>query len=382
MIPQFSPADRFREIEKEAFPISESFKSRALMSSDLYNQAIVQISQYWRSLFHEDQGPTSEEAYGPENRKPAWFGDLVAWLEPIRVRQVQKVQKDSSTKEAQQQDFPCPFILPTAINEYLTMIAIELNTLLPEDNPSVKAVLPVLIYSYCLNRKRRGEPELDDSGYPIDEASLQGTSKLYVDLKTNLWKDHTAPLNGEDPLFKRANDLFGLEDWSSEYPKLTLSSLRNKQKDAQLQRMLGKILLFITLTYRLRDICNVTMSMEAFETLTGYQSMISVNLPMYEQASERPFSRASDPFKQELVQLLKERQIENLDSGATLLLYYRFQYLFRYMLWYREHGDENRDPTEKEMKLITAGVSGLDFVIEGERHASQRTHFQLPFKCH
>ena len=57
MIPQFSPADRFREIEKEAFPIPESFKSHAFMSSDLYNQAIVQVGQYWRSLFHEDQGP-------------------------------------------------------------------------------------------------------------------------------------------------------------------------------------------------------------------------------------------------------------------------------------------------------------------------------------
>ena len=380
MIPQFSLADRFREIEKEAFPIPENHKSHALMSSDLYNQAIVQVGQYWRSLFHEDQGPTSEEAYGPENRKPAWFGDLVAWLEPIRVRQV---QKNSNTKRAvQRQDFPCPFILPASVNEYPAMIAIELNTLLPENNPLVKAVLPVLIYSYCLNRKNQGEAELDDNGYPIDEASLQGTSKLYVDLKTNLWDDYTAPRKGEDPLFKRANDLFGLKDWLSEYPKLTLSSVQNKQKDTQLQRILGKILLFITLTYRLRDICNVTMSMDAFETLTGYLSMISVNLPMYEQTSERPCSRASDPFKQELVQLLKERQIENLDSGATLLLYYRFQYLFRYMLWYREHGDENRDPTEKEMKLITAGVSGLDFVIEGERHASQRTHFQLPFKCH
>ena len=106
--------------------------------------------------------------------------------------------------------------------------------------------------------------------------------------------------------------------------------------------------------------------------------MISVNLPMYEQTSERPFPRASDPFKQKLVQLLQERQIENLDSGDTLLLYYRFQYLFRYMLWYREHGNENRDPTEKEMELITAGIPGLDLVIEGEGRASQRTHFQQP----
>ena len=376
MIPQFSPADRFREIEKEAFPIPESFKSHAFMSSDLYNQAIVQVGQYWRSLFHEDQGPTSEEAYGPENRKPAWFGDLVAWLEPIRVRQV---QKNSNTKRAvQRQDFPCPFILPASISEYLTMIAIELNTLLPENNPLVKAVLPVLIYSYCLNRKSQGEPELDDNGYPIDEASLQGTSKLYVDLKTNLWDGYTAPRKGKDPLFKRASDLFALKDWLSEYPKLTLSSMQNKQKDTQLQRILGKILLFITLTYRLRDICNVTMSMDAFETLTGYLSMISVNLPMYEQTSERPFPRASDPFKQKLVQLLQERQIENLDSGDTLLLYYRFQYLFRYMLWYREHGNENRDPTEKEMELITAGIPGLDLVIEGEGRASQRTHFQQP----
>lgn len=140
---------------------------------------------------------------------------------------------------------------------------------------------------------------------------------------------------------------------------------------------MGKILLFTTLAYRLRDTCNVTMSIDAFESLTGYLSMISVELsPIYEKARRRIFSPAIDPFRQELIRLLKERQIENLDSENLDLLYYRFQYLFRYELWYREHENENRAPTEDEMDLIRAGCPGLDLIIEGERRAYYSTRLK------
>lgn len=88
------------------------------------------------------------------------------------------------------------------------------------------------------------------------------------------------------------------------------------------------------------------------------------------------FSPAIDPFRQELIRLLKERQIENLDSENLDLLYYRFQYLFRYELWYREHENENRDPTEDEMDLIRAGCPGLDLIIEGERRAYYSTRLK------
>lgn len=359
----------------EVFPISEILGNKPLNSEDLYHQAIERISLYWRGLFKPGQIMGDSEAYSPENRKPAWFGDLASWLEPLRSHQTQTDSRAKSTTA--QQKFRCQFTLPTSINRDLAMISVELNTLLPKDEPLVKALLPVLIYSYFLNRKNQGEPELDSNGYPIDEASLQGTGKLYVDLKMNAWQDYLVPNMEENPLHKRAQRLFHLKNWTFEYPTLTLNSLQNGQKKAQLQKILGKILLFTTLAYRLRDTCNVTMSIDAFESLTGYLSMISVELsPIYEKARRRTFSPAIDPFRQELIRLLKERQIENLDSENLDLLYYRFQYLFRYELWYREHENENRAPTEDEMDLIRAGCPGLDLIIEGERRAYYSTRLK------
>ena len=109
--------------------------------------------------------------------------------------------------------------------------------------------------------------------------------------------------------------------------------------------------------------------------------MISVELsPIYEKAGRSTFSPAIDPFRQELIRLLKEWQIENLDSENLGLLYYRFQYLSRYELWYREHKNENRDPTEDEMKLIRAGCPGLDLIIEGERYSTHSK--RLPHSQH
>lgn len=346
----------------EVFPISEKLKNSSFASAALYHQAVEQIGHYWRSLLHEDSTIDCEEAYGVENRRPAWFGDLKSWLEPLYAC---KIQSGSGTKNTQaQQKYQRQFSLPSAVNTDLAMISIELDTMLPKDNPLVAAMLPILIYSYFLNRKKQGEAQFDANGYPIDEASLQGTAKLFVDLKTNAWRDYTLPHSGKDPLLNRAKKLFNLKNWRCEYSKLTLNSLQNEQKQGQIRMILGKILLFSALTYHLQDVCNVTMTMDAFEDLTGLLSLITKELPIHTAGkSEGPFPRNLDPYKQELLALIEQFQIEHLQRYDTIPPYVIFLYLLRSELWYSEHKDEDRDPTEDERKMISKDLPGLIYLL-------------------
>lgn len=293
-----------------------------------------------------------------ENRRPAWFGDLKSWLEPLCAC---KIQSGSGTKSTEaQQKYHRQFSLPSAVNTDLAMVSIELDTMLPRDNPLVAAMLPILIYSYFLNRKKQGKAQFDADGYPIDEVSLQGTAKLYVDLKTNAWQDYAITRSGKDPLLNRAKKLFNLKNWRCEYSKLTLNSLQNEQKQGQIRRIFGKILLFSTLTHHLQDVCNVTMTMDAFEDLTGLLSLITKDFPIHTAGkSEGPFRRNLDPCKQELLMLIEQFQMKHLQRYDIISPYDRFLYLFRSELWYSEHEDENREPTEDEMKMITKDLPDL-----------------------
>ena len=116
----------------------------------------------------------------------------------------------------------------------------------------------------------------------------------------------------------------------------------------------GKILLFSALTYHLQDVCNVTMTMDAFEDLTGLLSLIAKKLPIYNTGkSKGPFRRNLDPCKQELLVLIEQFQIEHLQRYDKIPPYVIFLYLLRSELWYSEHEDEDREPTEDEMKMIT-----------------------------
>ena len=346
----------------EVFPISEKSENNSFTSAALYHQAVDQIGRYWRSLLHEDSTIDCEEAYGVENRRPAWFGDLKSWLKPLYAC---KIQSGSGTKNTEaQQKYQRQFSLPSAVNTDLAMISIELDTMLPKDNPLVAAMLPILIYSYFLNRKKQGEAQFDADGYPIDEVSLQGTAKLFVDLKTNAWQDYTLPHSGKDPLLNRAKKLFNLKNWRCEYSKLTLNSLQNEQKQGQIRRIFGKILLFSTLTYHLQDVCNVTMTMDAFEDLTGLLSLITKDLPIHTAGkSEGPFRRNLDPCKQELLALIEQFQIEHLQRYDTIPPYVIFLYLLRNKLWYSEHEDEGRDPTEDERKMFTKDFPDLIYLL-------------------
>ena len=227
----------------------------------------------------------------------------------------------------------------------------------------------------------------------MPSSDLKGTCSLYNELV--MGPDSGYSVSNEQKvkeLLKKVKKLFNIPHWTSTYSKLSLSKLLSEQSLPQRRQILGKIFLFLTLTYELRDICNITLSLYAFEYMTGYLSMIATNFPMGNNPLPEPISFSTDYFRKECLEQIESLDVRTVDDSRAIELYLKFNFLLRREFWYRDYFDQVQisDSTEKieiddhSWTLITNDLYGIEHIIhlEEERYDNPKPNFRQPRRKH
>lgn len=249
----------------------------------IYNRALSELEQHWRA--QRKTLPYCEDPYQDSSFSPPWFGDLESWLEQV-IRSADGKIGGSIDAHA---------IYPSSILKYRHQLAVELGYLLPKDGPTATAILPVLLTGYISNR--RGDPKGEER-----EAGPRYSANLFFSL-----------LRGGDSkqlsyFLHNGRKLFRPRHWSRIFPqlsiKLDLATLKKSLSGYGLTRI------FLFLLYKMRDLCNLTASLQLFDELTGYVSILS---PCYPHC-EGQLDGLSDPLREEVIDFLETMLIDVLPS--------------------------------------------------------------------
>lgn len=209
--------------------------------------------------------------------------------------------------------------------EYKKEISIELQTLLPAFNgweagrvrdaktvdvngsnyQTVQAILPVLVAGYMQNR--RGDPNWKKEGkdYP------RGTAMIYANL---------VQIRKLDSLYHSKQNLdgiFRLRPWSKKYSKLRYDQITSENMRTKLNYF-GHIILFLFLTYKMKDFCNLSMSCALFEYFSGFIGYFD-NFFLHVE-SDYNFKRLSDdPQKGEIISYLRKMFDKDIDPSERAI---------------------------------------------------------------
>lgn len=246
------------------------------------DRAISELEQHWR--VQRKTLPYCEDPYQDSSFSPPWFGDLESWLEQVIRSADGKIGGSIDAHD----------IYPSSILKYRHQLAVELGYLLPKGGPTATAILPVLLTGYISNR--RGDPKGKEG-----EDDPKYSANLFLSL-----------LRGGDskqlPYFlHNGSKLFCLRHWSSIFPKLCFAQLGLAKLKKSLSGY-GLTRIFLFLLYKMRDLCNLTVSLQLFDELTGYVSILSPRYPHY----EGQFDGLSDPLREEVIDFLETMLIDVL----------------------------------------------------------------------
>ena len=250
--------------------------------NSIYERALLELKQHWR--VQRKTSPYCEDPYQDSSFSPPWFGDLESWLEQAVQSADGKIGGGIDAGD----------IYPASVLKYRHQLAVELGFLLPKGSPTVAAILPVLLIGYISNR--RGDPK---------EEKRENDPKYSANLFFSL-------LRGSDSkqlssFLKDGSNLFLPHYWNETFPRLRFAQLNLARLKKSLSGY-GLTRLFLVLLYKTRDLCNLTVSLQLFDTLTGYISILSPRYPH----SEGQFDDLSDPLRQEIIDYLKTMLIDML----------------------------------------------------------------------
>lgn len=312
---------------------------------DLYELSLKGIQSHWESKLILNS--CDIDAYDWTRRAKPWFGDLQLWLSEVRSL-CSEERPCYADREKLSSNSAKIFMYPLSVYFYDAMMPLELDTILPQTSSYVKAFLPVLLFSYIVNRRGSPKDKLDQNGYPkIPSSELSYTASYYHRLVTRP-KDLT-----QQERSKMLNDgrkLFLAKHWETIYPKLTFSSLQ--QNELTTRKIYGRILLFLRLILKTNKICNITLSMYAFEYMTGLLSLVCANLPVKHIRFPQPICYDNDPLRKDFLNFIKDANFvfHPHTELKKYVIYLKFQYLLREQLVCREH--DGAIPDEFKKKII------------------------------
>lgn len=266
-------------------------------SNSAFNAAMIDIEHHWKA--------TRATAKKLDKRELTvampWFGDLVSWI---------KLLDDIHYSADLPFDLSFKRIYPASIQSEESMrdIARELDLLLPEDSESVRAILPILISGYIVNRRAcqktqenklrnyRNRQDNNRKSKAGVKRCYEGTPALYT-----LLLDDDENSEQFRKFIKRKEGLFKLTDYLGRYPKLKYSELTSGKIQMILSGF-GIARLFLFLLYKTQDICDVSLSYLVFMVMTRYPQLLSSAYPWFESEAEFLDRARTD----EIIQFIKK----------------------------------------------------------------------------